>query len=70
VAPDGVTVNALAPGFVETEMLPADPAELAAGIPIGRVGRPEEIAEMALAMLANEFLTSKVISIDGGAYPR
>jgi 3-oxoacyl-[acyl-carrier protein] reductase len=69
VAPDGVTVNALAPGFVETEMLPGDPAELAAGIPVGRVGRPEEIAEMALAMLANGFLTSKVISIDGGGYP-
>jgi 3-oxoacyl-[acyl-carrier protein] reductase len=34
------------------------------------VGRPEEIAEMALAMLTNGFLTSKVISIDGGAYPR
>jgi 3-oxoacyl-[acyl-carrier protein] reductase len=70
VAAGGVTVNAIAPGFVETEMLPGDPAELGKRIPIGRVGRPEEVAELALAVLTNGFITSKVFPIDGGMYPR
>jgi 3-oxoacyl-[acyl-carrier protein] reductase len=70
VARDGVTVNALAPGFVETEMLPEDPNELGQRIPVGRVGRPEEIADLAMATVSNGYLTSKVLTIDGGAYPR
>jgi len=70
VARDGVTVNALAPGFVETEMLPGDPQELGQAVPVGRVGRPEEVADLAVAILRNGYLTSKVLTIDGGAYPR
>lgn len=66
----GVTVNAIAPGFVETPMLPGDPVELGASIPVGRVGQPDEVAELALAVLANGFINSQVISIDGGIYPR
>jgi len=69
VAAGGVTVNVIAPGFVETEMLPGDPAELGKTMPIGRVGRPEEVAQLALAVLGNAFITSKVFPIDGGAYP-
>ena len=69
-AADGVTVNALAPGFVETPMLPGDPDELGASVPVGRVGRPEEVADLALAMLRNGYLTSHVMSLDGGSYPR
>jgi 3-oxoacyl-[acyl-carrier protein] reductase len=70
VASDGITVNALAPGLVETEMLPGDPQELGQAVPVGRVGRPEEIADLAMAALTNGYLTSKVLSIDGGSYPR
>jgi 3-oxoacyl-[acyl-carrier protein] reductase len=70
VAADGVTVNVLAPGYVETAMLPGDPVELGARVPLGRVGRPEEVAALAVAILANGFVTSKVIGIDGGMYPR
>jgi 3-oxoacyl-[acyl-carrier protein] reductase len=69
-AADGVTVNALAPGFVETPMLPGDPEELGSAVPGGRVGRPEEVADLALAMLRNGYLTSHVMSLDGGSYPR
>lgn len=69
-AKDGVTVNALAPGFIETAMLPGDPAELAGSVPVGRVGRPEEVADLALAILRNAYLTSHVLSIDGGMHPR
>jgi 3-oxoacyl-[acyl-carrier protein] reductase len=70
VASAGITVNALAPGLVETEMLPGDPDQLGQGVPVGRVGRPEEIADLAMATLSNGYLTSKVLSIDGGSYPR
>jgi 3-oxoacyl-[acyl-carrier protein] reductase len=63
-------VNALAPGFVETPMLPGDPDELGSSVPVGRVGRPEEVADLALAMLRNGYLTSHVVSLDGGSYPR
>ncbi len=70
VAAAGVTVNTIAPGFIETEMLPGDPAELGRSVPIGRVGRPAEVAALALAVITNAFITSKVLSIDGGSYPR
>ena len=45
-------------------------AELGQSVPIGRVGQPEEVAELVLAVLTNAFITSKVLTIDGGAYPR
>ena len=70
VAGDGVTVNAIAPALIAgTRMLPGEPAELAARIPVGRLGTPAEIADLALAILRNGYLTSKVIAIDGGLYP-
>jgi 3-oxoacyl-[acyl-carrier protein] reductase len=69
-AGDGVTVNALAPSFIETPMLPGDPEELGRSVPVGRVGRPEEVADLALAMLRNAYLTSHVLSLDGGSHPR
>jgi 3-oxoacyl-[acyl-carrier protein] reductase len=70
VAGDGVTVNAVAPGFVDTPMLPGDTSELARTVPVGRVGSPAEIADLALAVLRNGYLTNQVLVIDGGRYPR
>ncbi|MGH3857179.1 MAG: SDR family NAD(P)-dependent oxidoreductase [Pseudonocardiaceae bacterium] len=70
VAAAGVTVNVIAPGFVETAMLPGDPRQLAKSTPVGRVGRPEEVADLAHAILRNGYITSQVFSIDGGTYPR
>jgi 3-oxoacyl-[acyl-carrier protein] reductase len=69
-AGDGVTVNTLAPGFIDTPMLPGDPAELGRSVPVGRVGTPEEVADLAVAMLRNGYLTSHVFSLDGGSFPR
>ena len=70
VAGDGVTVNAIAPALIaETRMLPGDPRELAGRVPVGRLGTPAEIADLALAILRNGYVTSKVIAIDGGIYP-
>ncbi len=70
VAADGVTVNAIAPGFVETAMLPGDPSELGRGVPVGRVGRPDEAADLAVAILRNAYMTNHVVGIDGGMHPR
>ena len=71
VASEGITVNALAPALItETGMLPGSPEELARRIPVGRLGRPDEVADMALAMLRNPYLTSQAVSLDGGMYPR
>jgi 3-oxoacyl-[acyl-carrier protein] reductase len=71
VAADGVTVNAIAPALIEeTGMLPGDPGELAEVVPVGRLGKPAEVADLALAMLRNGYLTSKVVMLDGGIHPR
>ena len=70
-AADGVTVNAIAPALIEdTAMLPGDPAELAAHVPVGRLGRPEEVADLMLAILRNGYLTNQVVGLDGGMHPR
>ncbi len=70
-AASGVTVNAIAPALIQgTRMLPvrADDAP-PLPIPVGRLGTVEEVADLALAMLRNGYLTNKVIALDGGLYP-
>jgi 3-oxoacyl-[acyl-carrier protein] reductase len=71
VAGDGVTVNAIAPALIEdTTMLPGDPGSLAERIPVGRLGKPAEVADLAMAILRNGYMTNQVVEIDGGMYPR
>jgi 3-oxoacyl-[acyl-carrier protein] reductase len=74
VAADGVTVNALAPALIgDTGMFPVDPdstIRTPMPIPVGRAGRPAEVADMAIAMLRNGYLTNKVVTLDGGILPR
>ena len=72
VAPRQITVNAIAPGFVVTEMTDAIPKEIQesilARIPLKRYGEPEDIAELA-AFLASDrasYITAQVIGVDGG----
>lgn len=71
VAPRGVTVNAVAPGFIETDMtkdLPQD--ELKKMVPMGRFGRPEEVAALVSFLASDEaaYITGEVININGGLY--
>jgi 3-oxoacyl-[acyl-carrier protein] reductase len=71
LAGDGVTVNALAPALIErTGMLPGASDELRARIPVGRLGTPDEVADLALAVLRNGYLTNQVFTLDGGMYAR
>ena len=73
LAKKGITVNAIAPGFIETEMIAAMPEEVRARIleriPMGRFGHPEEIAQAVAFLVTNgDYITGQVISIDGGLY--
>jgi 3-oxoacyl-[acyl-carrier protein] reductase len=72
VAGQGVTVNAVAPALIEdTRMLPKGPeGGPALPIPVGRYGRPEEVADLSMAVLTNAYLTNQVIGLDGGIHPR
>ena len=71
VAARGVTVNAVAPGFIATDMTSdLNEAELAKMIPAGRFGKPEEVAAL-VAFLASDdaaYITGQAISINGGLY--
>ena len=70
LAPHGVTVNAIAPALItRTGMLPGEPEELKSRIPVGRLGTPEEVADLALAVLGNGYLTNQVLGLDGGLHP-
>lgn len=71
VAPRGVTVNAVAPGFIETDMTKDLPQEqLKALVPMKRFGTPEEVAAL-VAFLCSDmagYITGEVVSINGGLY--
>jgi 3-oxoacyl-[acyl-carrier protein] reductase len=73
VAGRGVTVNTIAPALVTgTRMLPAnpdDPGALPLPVPVGRLGTTEEVADLALTMLRNGYLTNKTYALDGGLVP-
>ncbi len=74
LARDDVTVNAVAPGMIETSILDAMPAaareEAAAEILLGRMGRVEDIAEVVAFLCSDRarFITGEVIRVDGGQY--
>lgn len=71
LTPSGITVNALAPALIaDTGMLPGEPQQLRQQVPVGRLGRPAEVADLAVAMLGNAYLSNQVVSIDGAMYPR
>ena len=72
LASRGIRVNAIAPGFIETDMTAALPeavrAEMAKGIPAGRAGSPEDVANAVAFFIAEQssYLTGQVLCVDGG----
>jgi 3-oxoacyl-[acyl-carrier protein] reductase len=71
VAKRGVTVNVLAPGFIETEMTAGLPREtMMAQIPAGRFGKPEEVAAAAAFLCSDSagYITGAVLNINGGVF--
>ena len=70
----GITVNAVAPGYVDTEMVRAVPADvlekIIARIPVGRLGKAEDIARTVVFLVADEadFITGSTLSVNGGQH--
>jgi acetoacetyl-CoA reductase len=73
-ASKGITVNAIAPGYIDTDMVAAVPPnaleKIIAKIPVGRLGKAEEIARGVLFLVADEagFVTGSTLSINGGQH--
>ncbi|MCD6007700.1 SDR family oxidoreductase [Halomonas sp. IOP_31] len=70
LAPHGIRVGAVAPGFIETEMtssMRSDVLEkITKGIPLGRLGQPEDIAQSVRYIFENTYFSGRVIECDGG----
>ncbi len=70
----GITVNAVSPGYIATEMLQTVREDILkqiiSGIPVGRLGKPEEIARAVLFLVAEDasFITGETLSVNGGQY--
>jgi NAD(P)-dependent dehydrogenase (short-subunit alcohol dehydrogenase family) len=70
-AAEGIRVNCVAPGIIRTPFQDgmteaAKQNNLANRIPLGREGRPEDVAEMIVQLMGNEFITGETVVVDGG----
>jgi len=63
---DGITVNAVAPSLIETDMVRSGLASSPARIPLGRFGTPEECAQAVLMAIGNAYMTGQTIALSGG----
>ena len=68
LAREGITVNAIAPALVATEMLRANPHLKPDMIPIGRFGDVDECASVAVLLATNAYITGQTIAVNGGMY--
>ncbi|MFZ0960417.1 MAG: 3-oxoacyl-ACP reductase family protein [Terriglobia bacterium] len=63
---EGITVNAIAPALIYTQMTAANPRARADLIPVGRFGQVEEVADVAVMLAGNGYITGQTINVDGG----
>ena len=66
LAKEGITVNTIAPALIATEMVRANPNATAGHIPIGRFGEVEEVADVAVVLAGNGYVTGQTINVNGG----
>ena len=64
---DGITVNAVAPSLIATDMMIGE-AGAAARVPLGRLGTPEEVAQAVLAVIGNDYMTGQTVPVNGGLH--
>jgi 3-oxoacyl-[acyl-carrier protein] reductase len=69
LAKEGVTVNAVAPALIHTDMT-SDPEELRKKIPMGRLGRADEVAQAVVFLVGNDYTTGQTVHVNGGLYYR
>ncbi|SAL60997.1 acetoacetyl-CoA reductase [Caballeronia turbans] len=68
LARDGITVNAVAPGPIDTEMAgPLKASNVAQRLPVGRLGEASEVADVVMMVIGNAFITGQTIPVNGGA---
>jgi 3-oxoacyl-[acyl-carrier protein] reductase len=68
LAKEGVTVNAISPALIVTEMLAANPNMKPDMIPVGRFGQVEECGDVAVLLAGNAYITGQTIGVNGGMY--
>ncbi|MDH3320359.1 MAG: 3-oxoacyl-ACP reductase FabG [Betaproteobacteria bacterium] len=68
LAKDGVTVNAVAPSLIATEMIAAHRSENVGRIPVGRLGTGEEVAAVVVMVAANAYMTGQTVQVNGGMH--
>jgi 3-oxoacyl-[acyl-carrier protein] reductase len=68
LAKEGVTVNAISPALIGTEMVASNPVVNPSMVPLGRLGTVEECADVAVLCAGNAFITGQTIAVNGGMY--
>src|SRR6267142_1351681 len=68
LAKEGITVNAIAPALIETDMITSNPKARPDITPVGRFGTVEEVAEVAVMLARDGYITGQTISVNGGCY--
>jgi 3-oxoacyl-[acyl-carrier protein] reductase len=68
LAREGITVNAIAPALIETEMITSNPNARPDLVPVGRLGAVEEVADVVVMLANNGYITGQTISVNGGWY--
>ncbi|MFO0881202.1 MAG: 3-oxoacyl-ACP reductase family protein [Gemmataceae bacterium] len=68
LAREGITVNTIAPALILTEMVTSNPRARPDLLPVGRFGQVEEVADVALLLVGNGYITGQTLSVNGGWY--
>ena len=68
LAGEGITVNAIAPALIDTEMVSSNPNATPDLIPVGRFGAVDEVARVAVMLACNAYITGQTINVNGGWY--